>query len=79
MDITRKISLEGVKWINKAHAAYNGPGWAPHTYRVSELEELKRIQPSMSKAEIARRIRATRYRNYGAYIEVDGYKFKLDD
>jgi len=79
MDITRKIAFEGIEWVNKAQAAYDGPSWASHTYRVRELEELKRIQPDMCKTEIARRIRATRYRNYGPYIELEGYKFRLGD
>lgn len=75
--VTSRIAAEGMPWVERAEAAYNGPNWAEKTYRLSDLEDLKRIDPAMPPAEVARRICATRYRQYGPYVEIAGQRFSL--
>lgn len=75
--VTSRIAAEGQEWVTRAEATYAGPAWGPRTYRLRDLEDLKRIDPSMSAAEIARRIRATRYRQHGPYVEIAGHRFTL--
>lgn len=51
--------------------------WTRKPYTRKELNDLCRIDVNMTKKEIARRIRATQFPNMpGAYIELNGYKFK---
>lgn len=76
--VTSRIAAEGLEWVVAAEAAYTGPTWGPRTYRISDLEALKRIDPAMSADEIARRIRATKYRQHGPYVEVAGHRFRLE-
>lgn len=76
--VTSWIAAEGLDWVQQAEATYDGPGWAAQTYRLRDLDALKRIDPAMSADEIARRIRAIRYRQYGPYVEVAGQRFRLE-
>ena len=51
----------------------SGEAWARTAYKRSELEALCRIDPDMTKDEVERRVKATKYPGMpGAYIEVDG-------
>lgn len=50
--------------------------WKRKPYTRQELEELCRIDPTMSEQEVKRRIRATTYPEMpGTYIKIHGYKF----
>ena len=50
--------------------------WSREPFRRTQLEDLCKITPDMSKDEIYRRIKATDYPGMpGAYIELDGIKF----
>jgi methionyl-tRNA formyltransferase len=75
--ITSRIAAEGLHWVQTAEAAYNGPTWAEKTYRLRDLEDLKRIDPAMPAVEVARRIKATRYQHYGPYVEIAGQRFSI--
>lgn len=77
LKVTSRIAKEGLDWVTTAEAFYKGPTWGPRTYRMRDIEQLKRINPSMSPVEIARRIRATRYKQYSPYIEIAGNCFTL--
>ena len=51
--------------------------WARNPYRREELNELCKIDPTMSEEEINKRIKATTYPGMpGAYIELYGKIFK---
>ena len=51
--------------------------WTRKAFRYKDLQELKRIDPTMDAKEIKRRIRAVTYPGFGgAFIEVDGEKFE---
>ena len=53
--------------------------WARKAYTRKELEELCKINLTMTKNEIQRRINATNYPNMpGAYIELFNYKFEYN-
>ena len=50
--------------------------WMREAYRRSELNELCKISPDMSEAEVSRRIKATTFPNMpGAFIKLHGYTF----
>jgi len=58
----------------------SGEAWTKKAYRYKDLVELKRISPDMDANEIKKRIRAVTYPGYvGAYIDLHGYRFILDD
>ncbi len=50
--------------------------WKRAPYTRKEFNELFRITPGMSKAEIARRIRAVSFGEYQPYVEIEGYRFE---
>lgn len=51
--------------------------WTRKSFRLSELNELKRITPDMSAEEIRRRVRAVTFPGYpGAYVEIGGERFE---
>lgn len=77
LEMTSNIAVGGLDWLHSTEAVYNGPVWSERTYRLRDLDQLKRIDPSMSKDETERRIRATRYRQYGPFVEIAGYRFVL--
>jgi|GEM_PF-90596 len=53
--------------------------WKRRPYKRRDLEELCRLDHSMSKDEIQRRVQATDYLGKpGAYIEIEGHKFEFD-
>lgn len=54
--------------------------WTRQPYRRSQLNELCRLTPDMSAAEIRRRVRATKFPNMpGAFVELGGSRFVLED
>ena len=49
-------------------------------YTRAMFDELRRITPGMNEHEIERRIKATEYPGYpGAYVDLNGYRFVLED
>ena len=50
--------------------------WTRPPFTRVQFNELFKITPDMSQAEIARRIRAVSYRNWQPYVEVEGYRFE---
>ncbi len=52
-------------------------GWTREPFTRAQFNELFRITPDMSNAEIARRVRAVSYKEYQPYIELNGLKFEL--
>lgn len=51
--------------------------WLRRPFLRKELNLLCEVKPTMSKQEIARRVKATHYPGYpGAYINIGGYKFE---
>ena len=53
--------------------------WQKTPYRRSELEDLCRITPDMTKTDIKRRIKATTYPGMpGPYVELYGNKFEFN-
>ena len=58
---------------------FSDEAWTRKAYKRSELEALCRIEPDMTKDEIERRVRATRYPGMpGAYIEIDGHRYEYN-
>jgi hypothetical protein len=53
--------------------------WRRIPYKRKELNALSRLTPDMSSEEMERRIKATKYINHWAYIEVNGRKFYAKD
>ena len=51
--------------------------WQRKAYTRKELDELGRIIPTMSKNEIARRIRATSYKKWQPILNIHGFIFEL--
>ena len=53
--------------------------WTRKPYRRQELDDLCRITPGMSEAEIRRRVRAVTFPDMpGAYIELAGHRFHCE-
>ncbi len=77
IEVTAAIAVEGEEWLARAQAASAAVRWGPRTYRLRDLDDLKRITPDMSQAEVARRIRATRYGVHGPFVEVGGRRYRL--
>ena len=51
--------------------------WQRSAFTRKDLDELGRITPTMSKNEIARRIRATSYKKWRPILEMHGFKFEF--
>ena len=51
--------------------------WQRRAFTRKELDELARITPSMSKDEIARRIRATSYNKWQPILKIHGFEFEF--
>ena len=51
--------------------------WQRIAFTRKDLDELGRITPTMSKNEIARRIRATSYKKWRPILEMHGFKFEF--
>ena len=77
LDVTTAIAAEGEGWLARAELASAGVCWGPRTYRLRDLDDLKRITPDMTEAEVARRIRATRYGQHGPFVEVGGRRYRF--
>ena len=75
--VTSAIATDGIAWLDNARAHAPDVSWADKTYRIQDLEKLKRITPELSAEEVARRVKATFYRHYRPYIELYGYRFEL--
>lgn len=50
--------------------------WTRPPFTRVQFNELFKITPEMAGDELARRVRATSYRQYQPYIELDGYRFE---
>ena len=50
--------------------------WTRRPFTRREFNALFRVTPDMSRAEIARRIRATSYGRYQPYLEIEGFRFE---
>jgi len=54
--------------------------WTRKAYTRKELEELCKIIPNMSKQEVEKRIKATKFPGMpGAFMELYGYKFEYNE
>ena len=51
--------------------------WTREPFTRRQLDDLGKITPDMTREEIARRIRATSYRDWQPTIELGGYTFRL--
>ncbi len=77
LSVTSAIADQGEDWMREARAHAPEVSWGEKTYRIRDLENLKRIAPDMTAEEVSRRIRATSYGSHGPYIELHGHHFKL--
>ncbi|PTW50382.1 formyltransferase family protein [Rhodovulum kholense] len=77
--VTAAIARDGMDWVDRARLENTAQHWAPKTYRLRDLEDLKRLDPEMTEEEIARRIRATSFGRYGPFIELHGKRFTLSE
>lgn len=77
--VTAAIARDGMDWVDRARLENRARRWAAKTYRLRDLEELKRLEPEMPGEEIARRIRATRFGRYGPFIDLHGHRFTLSE
>lgn len=75
--VTSAIARDEEAWIECARDAGTDHCWGSKTYRLKDLESLKRITPDMSAEEVKRRVRATSFGRYGPYIKLHGYNFQL--
>lgn len=50
--------------------------WTRSPFTRAQFNELFVIRPEMSKAEIARRIRAISFKHWQPYVELQGYRFE---
>jgi methionyl-tRNA formyltransferase len=50
--------------------------WARPPFTRTQFDELFRITPEMSEAEIARRVRAISYKEFQPFLEIKGYRFE---
>lgn len=76
-NVTSAIANHGVAWLESTRAHAPDISWADKTYSIRDLEKLKRITPELSAEEVTRRVKATSYGRYGAFIELHGYRFEL--
>jgi len=53
--------------------------WTRRPFTRTELDELGRITPDMSREEIARRLRATRFGAFKPQVTIQGFTFELKD
>jgi len=53
--------------------------WTRRPFTRKELDELRRITPEMSREEICRRIRATKYGPWKPIVELHGIAFELKE
>lgn len=51
--------------------------WSRAPFTRAQLDALSRIEPDMTREEIARRIRATAYGDFQPEVEIGGYGFRL--
>lgn len=77
--VTQAIAIEGMAWVEQARRTNSDVRWGAKTFRIRDLDELKKIETHMSSDEMNRRISATRYRQYGPFIELHGRRFTLGD
>jgi methionyl-tRNA formyltransferase len=54
----------------------SGEKWSRRPFRKTQLEELHRITPDMSAAEIQRRVRAVTMGRWRPFIELHGHRFE---
>ena len=65
------------KIINNESIPVSTENWTRKAFTRSELNELSIIDPSMTKKEIKRRIKATSYKNYQPFIKIYNHIFEL--
>ncbi len=53
----------------------SGETWQRRPFTRTEFNELFKITPGMTKAEIARRVRAVSYGDFQPYVEIEGFRF----
>lgn len=78
-DVTAQIAEKGLGWVTETQKRFCDHNWGQHTYRIRDLEALKEIRLDMNADEVERRIRATKFRQYGPFVHVGGHKFSLSD
>lgn len=54
----------------------SGERWSRPPFTRREFNELFEITPDMSKAEIARRVRAVSYGHFQPHVDLEGYRFE---
>jgi methionyl-tRNA formyltransferase len=50
--------------------------WTRRPFTRREFDQLFKIEPGMSREEIARRVRAVSYGNYQPHVDLEGYRFE---
>lgn len=61
--VLKKISSEGPEWLNKTSSG-NTYRWSNKTYRISELNELRKIEKKTNKEEIDLITKSTKFKKH---------------
>ena len=72
-----QLLSDGQDFLNKKRMASKNIRWCGEARKISELEELQEIAPSISESELERIIRATYVEEYPPKITLHGYEFRL--
>ncbi|NQY81581.1 MAG: hypothetical protein HRT36_00705 [Alphaproteobacteria bacterium] len=76
-DITSGIAIDGMEFIQQELDASKGDKWRGEAKKMSELNSLKKIDSSITKEELRRRVRAAHTDEYPLILKINGYKFTL--
>ena len=77
VDITTGLALEGKSFLDKKLNQSQHEKWAGNARKMYEIDNLQKINPSCSKKELERVIRATYTPDFPPEIQLHGYKFVL--
>jgi len=77
IDITSAIKSGGLEMIDQMAMEAREEKWAGPAKKISELDKLLNISPSVSEAELMKLIRATYTKKFPPKIVLHGYTFEL--
>jgi methionyl-tRNA formyltransferase len=77
-NLAQGIAESGVGYLHLHADSAADEKWGGPLRRMSSVDSLSRVDPTISRRELERVIRATNTHEFPTYVEIQGYRFILD-
>lgn len=78
IELATGVAKHGVAYLNRLADLASNEKWSGPARRMASIDSLSQVDPTISRQELDRVIRATHTPEFPTFVEIRGYRFILD-